>query len=137
MVLEDDQVRRDEGCPIEPLGPTSAGLARQPPSGRRQQTACSGNPWEDDGPDKNMGGDNPPLENPPPEGGGGTGVPPGGGGDDGCGSSDNDEMVVEDLNEDDEEEDPEESGEEDPMSGQTGKEYIPKTEMEKRWQECL
>ena len=53
MVLDDDHVWDDVSCPVKPLGPTSASLAWQPAGGRRPLAVCTGNPWDDDGPDEN------------------------------------------------------------------------------------
>ena len=67
------------------LGPTSASTSGtwQPSHQGRAQAACTGNPQEEDGPDEDMGDNDPPLENPPPKGGGGKGALPGGRGEGG------------------------------------------------------
>ena len=74
-----------------------------------------------------MGGNDPPQENPSPKGRGSTGAQPGGGGGADQGSSDNEEMRGSNHKDSSKEEDPKESAEEDPVSGQTGKEYTPKS----------
>ena len=104
-------------CLTETPGPTGASLAWQPTHGGRLQVACTGNPWEEDGPDEEMGGYDPPLDNPPPKGKAGTRVLPGGGGKAGRGSSSDEES---DHEYNDNEEDPEESREEDLVNGQVG-----------------
>ena len=102
--------------------------------GSRLQVARTGNPQEDDWPDENMGGNDTPLDNPSPKGRGSTWVPPGGEGKAGQGSSDIKEMRNIDHKDDNKQEEPKESSDEDPVNGQTGKEYTPRT---KKGQECL
>ncbi len=92
----------------------------------RAPAACTSNPQED-GPNEDMDANDPPLENPLSKGGGGAEAPPGGGGKGGQGGSDDEEMASNDHEDNKDEEDSKESKEEDPVSGQTGKEYVPKT----------
>ena len=87
--------------------------------------------------DEDMGENDPPLENPPLEDRDGAGAPPGGGGKGGQGGSDDEEMASNDHEDNKDEEDSKESKEEDPVSGQTGKEYVPKTEKGKEMARML
>ena len=82
MVLKEDHGCVDKRCPVETPEPTSviASGARQQSRQGRASAACTGNSWEEERLDEDMGENDPPLENPPPEGGGGAGALPGGGG---------------------------------------------------------
>ena len=65
MVLDDDCIKSTAGYLVKTPGPTGASLAWQPASDRRPLVACTGNPWDDDGPDESIGSNEPPQENPP------------------------------------------------------------------------
>ena len=80
MSLDDDRIQESAGSLVKTLVSTGSSLAWQPASDRRPLVACTGNPWDDDGPDESIGSNEPPQENPPPEGWGVAGALPGEGG---------------------------------------------------------
>ena len=73
MVLEDDRVCDDMSCPVEIPELTITIGTWQPVCHGRPQGAHTGNPREEDGPDEDIGDNDPPVENPPGKGGGSTG----------------------------------------------------------------